>query len=163
MPALFLDIDGFKSVNDTLGHAVGDKVLQTVAARLQKVVREGDTVGRLGGDEFVILLDPAALTASPEVVAERVLDAVREPIELDGARREPLSITASIGIAMGPHASPSEMLLAADVALYRAKAGGKNRSVRLERPTRSLPRSPAPRMHRAGVRRSRPKRCTGTG
>jgi diguanylate cyclase (GGDEF)-like protein/PAS domain S-box-containing protein len=132
VPALFLDIDGFKRVNDTLGHAVGDKLLQTVAARLQNVVREGDTVGRLGGDEFVILLDPAALTASPEVVAERVLDAVREPIELDGARREPLSITASIGIAIGPHASPSELLLAADVALYRAKAGGKNRSVRLE-------------------------------
>jgi diguanylate cyclase (GGDEF)-like protein/PAS domain S-box-containing protein len=132
VPALFLDIDGFKSVNDTLGHAVGDKLLQTVAARLQNVVREGDTVGRLGGDEFVILLDPAALTASPEVVAERVLDAVREPIELDGARREPLSMTASIGIAIGPHASPSELLLAADVALYRAKAGGKNRSVRLE-------------------------------
>jgi diguanylate cyclase (GGDEF)-like protein/PAS domain S-box-containing protein len=132
VPALFLDLDGFKGVNDTLGHAVGDKLLQTVATRLQNVVREGDTVGRLGGDEFVILLDPAALTTSPELVADRVLDAVREPIELDGAGREPLSITASVGIAIGPHASPNELLLAADVALYRAKAAGKNRFVRLE-------------------------------
>jgi diguanylate cyclase (GGDEF)-like protein/PAS domain S-box-containing protein len=132
VPAFFLDLDGFKGVNDTLGHAAGDKLLQTVAMRIEGVLRAGDTVGRLGGDEFVILLDPATLTVSPEVVAERVLAAVREPIDLAGGRDEPISITASIGLAMGPHASPDALLRAADLALYRAKAGGRDRFAQLE-------------------------------
>jgi diguanylate cyclase (GGDEF)-like protein/PAS domain S-box-containing protein len=137
VPAFFLDIDGFKGVNDTLGHAAGDKLLQTVAGRLKSVLRECDVVGRLGGDEFVILLDPATLAVAPEVVAERVLTAVRRPIDLSGGRGEPFAITASIGISLGPHSSPDELLRAADLALYRAKAGGRNRYVQLE-PTHEI-------------------------
>ena len=132
VPAFFLDLDGVKGVNDTLGHAVGDKLLQTVAGRIAGVLREGDTVGRLGGDEFVILLDPATLEISPHIVAERVLAAVREPMDVGAPSGEPLSITASIGVAMGPHASPDALLRAADLALYRAKAEGRNRFVQLE-------------------------------
>jgi diguanylate cyclase (GGDEF)-like protein len=137
VPAFFLDIDGFKGVNDTLGHAAGDKLLQTVAGRLTSVVRECDIVGRIGGDEFVILLDPATLEVAPEVVAERMLTAVRRPIDLSERSGEPFAITASIGVSLGPHSSPAELLRAADVALYRAKAGGRNRYVQLE-PTREI-------------------------
>jgi diguanylate cyclase (GGDEF)-like protein len=132
VPAFFLDLDGFKSVNDTLGHAVGDKLLQTVAGRIAGVLREGDTVGRLGGDEFVILLDPATLEISPQMVAERVLAAVREPMDVGAPSGDPLSITASIGVAIGPHASPDALLRAADLALYRAKAEGRDRFVQFE-------------------------------
>jgi diguanylate cyclase (GGDEF)-like protein len=132
VPALFLDIDGFKHVNDTYGHAVGDKLLQTVAARITNVIREGDTVGRLGGDEFVILLDPATLTVTPELVAERVLAAVREPVDLDGLSEIPVSISASIGITSGQHTSADGLLHDADIALYRAKEEGKDRCVVFE-------------------------------
>jgi diguanylate cyclase (GGDEF)-like protein len=132
VPVFFLDIDGFKEVNDTLGHAAGDELLQTVAARLTRVLRECDTVGRIGGDEFVILLDPDTLTMSPEAVAERVLAAVRQPTRLSGERGVPRAITASIGMSVGPHASPDDLLRAADLALYRAKAEGRNRYARLE-------------------------------
>jgi diguanylate cyclase (GGDEF)-like protein/PAS domain S-box-containing protein len=132
VPAFFLDIDGFKGVNDTLGHAAGDELLQTVAGRLKSVLRECDTVGRIGGDEFVILLDPAALTVAPEAVAERVLAAVRRPTDVTGESGEPLTITASIGMSLGPHSTPDELLRDADLALYRAKAGGRNRYVQLE-------------------------------
>ena len=132
VPALFLDIDGFKHVNDSFGHAAGDKLLQTVAARLTSVLRESDTVGRLGGDEFVIILDPAALTDAPELVAERVLAVLREPVELGVSSGESLSISASIGITKGPHATADELLRDADIALYRAKEAGKDRYVMFE-------------------------------
>jgi diguanylate cyclase (GGDEF)-like protein len=132
VPALFLDIDGFKHVNDTFGHAVGDKLLQTVAARLTKVVRETDTVGRLGGDEFVIILDPATLTVTPELVAERVLAALRAPLDLVVSSGQLLSISVSIGITRGPHATADELLRDADIALYRAKEEGKDRYVMFE-------------------------------
>ena len=81
--ALFLDLDGFKQVNDTLGHEAGDQLLKSVAARLLTTLREGDTIARLGGDEFVVLVEGATPTGSPELVAERLLEVLREPFEID--------------------------------------------------------------------------------
>ncbi|MFI4984566.1 MAG: EAL domain-containing protein [Solirubrobacterales bacterium] len=125
--ALYVDIDGFKHVNDTFGHAAGDELLQIVAARLMTVVREGDTAARLGGDEFVVLLEGSPLDAGPELVAERLLDVLREPYDLSHKLGRRLSTTASIGIASGARASADELLRDADLALYQAKAAGRNR------------------------------------
>jgi diguanylate cyclase (GGDEF)-like protein len=124
--ALYIDIDGFKHVNDTFGHAAGDELLRTVATRLEGVVREGDTAARLSGDEFVVLVEGSALDAGPELVAERLLEVLRQPYEMDGQNARPLSLTASIGIALGERASAAELLSDADIALYEAKAAGKN-------------------------------------
>jgi diguanylate cyclase (GGDEF)-like protein len=125
--ALFIDLDGFKEVNDTLGHAVGDQLLQAVTARLTGVMRESDSVGRLGGDEFVVLVDGSTMDAGPELVAERLLSVLRQPFELeDTLLCGPLSLTASIGIAAGARSSASELLRDADIALYGAKAAGKD-------------------------------------
>jgi diguanylate cyclase (GGDEF)-like protein len=125
--ALYLDIDGFKHVNDTFGHAAGDDLLRIVATRLEGVVREGDTAARLSGDEFVVLVEGSALDAGPELVAERLLEVLRQPYEMDGQTGRPLSLTASIGIALGERSSAAELLSDADIALYEAKAAGKNR------------------------------------
>ncbi|HKC29693.1 MAG TPA: EAL domain-containing protein [Jatrophihabitans sp.] len=122
---LFLDLDGFKNVNDTIGHDVGDKLLQAVAARLTESLREVDTIGRLGGDEFIIALDGAAPGPAPQLVAQRVLDLIRQPFEIAGVTR-PLLVTTSIGIAAVAGETPSDLLRNADVALYQAKANGKN-------------------------------------
>ena len=103
--ALYLDIDGFKHVNDTFGHAAGDELLRIVATRLQGVVREGDTAARLSGDEFVVLVEGSTLDAGPELVAERLLEVLRRPYEMDGQFGRPLSLTASIGVALGERAS----------------------------------------------------------
>ncbi|HTZ09655.1 MAG TPA: EAL domain-containing protein, partial [Acidimicrobiales bacterium] len=128
LAAMFVDLDNFKDINDSLGHDAGDKVLQAVAARFVGILRESDTVGRLGGDEFVVLAEGASLGAGPEMVAERLHDALREPFRLDGYQTVPLTVTASIGIAGGQRHSAHELLRDADIALYRAKALGKNRS-----------------------------------
>jgi len=130
--ALFVDVDGFKHVNDTFGHAAGDALLRAVGARLWTVVREADTVGRLGGDEFVVLLDSLTSGVSPELVAERVLDVLRQPIELEGQADRPLSIRVSVGIAIGQDETADELLRAADLALYEAKNAGKDRYVLFE-------------------------------
>ncbi len=127
--ALFIDLDGFKDINDTLGHGTGDRLLQAVAARLATALRDSDTIGRLGGDEFVVLVEGATLDAGPELVGERLLDVLREPFDIEGYHGTPLAITASIGIAVGDRDSAGELLRDADVALYRAKAIGKNRFV----------------------------------
>jgi EAL domain-containing protein (putative c-di-GMP-specific phosphodiesterase class I) len=99
-----------------------------VAARFVAMLRESDTVGRLGGDEFVVLAEGASLVAGPEMVAERLHDALREPFHLDGYGAVPMKVTASVGIAGGQHNSAPELLRDADIALYRAKALGKDRS-----------------------------------
>jgi diguanylate cyclase (GGDEF)-like protein len=125
---LFLDLDDFKDINDTLGHNAGDRLLASVAARLSGALREGDTVGRLGGDEFVVLLEGASLAAGPEVVADRILDVLATPFDLPGGEM-PLTVTASIGIADGDRPAPEELLRDADIALYEAKAAGKRRAV----------------------------------
>src|SRR5271155_238666 len=99
--ALFVDLDNFKSVNDTLGHAAGDQLLQAVAARLEGVVRDADALGRLGGDEFVVICEELALDAGPEVIAERLLEALKPPFELGAGEETRFTVSASIGIAMG--------------------------------------------------------------
>ncbi len=122
---LFLDLDRFKLVNDSLGHAVGDQLLIAVARRLESAVRPPDTVARLGGDEFTILLDDVTDVHEASVVAERVHATLRTPFDID--ERE-LFIDASIGIALADAgASPDTVLRDADVAMYRAKADGKGR------------------------------------
>jgi diguanylate cyclase (GGDEF)-like protein len=127
--ALFIDLDGFKSVNDTLGHAAGDQLLRAVTARLAVTMRESDSIGRLGGDEFIVLVDGATMDAGPELVAERLLAVLRAPFELEGLPNGPLTLTASIGIAVGLRPSASELLRDADIALYEAKTAGKDRFV----------------------------------
>jgi len=121
----FIDLDGFKEVNDTLGHAAGDRVLRQVAARLSTVIRPQDTLGRLSGDEFVIVCE--ALTEEHPVVAiaERLGTAVREPIEVDG---EQFLVTASVGIALAEDSDAAVALIEqADAAMYRAKELGRAR------------------------------------
>jgi len=123
---LYLDLDNFKHVNDTLGHEQGDRLLSAIAARLTTYVRGEDSVARLGGDEFVIILEDVSDPAQPARLAEKVLAAVSEPLQLGGFE---LRMRASIGISMGPaHGATSEELLkAADAAMYRAKRGGRGR------------------------------------
>jgi len=99
--ALFVDLDNFKDINDTLGHEAGDKLLKAVAVRFAGVLRSSDTVGRLGGDEFVVLAEGVSLAAGPELVVARLQDVLREPFRLDGLAGVPMSISASIGIAEG--------------------------------------------------------------
>ena len=125
---LYLDLDDFKDINDTLGHDAGDQLLLGVGTRLAGALREVDTVGRLGGDEFVVLLEGASLEAGAQAVADRILDVLRTPFEILG-NDTPLAVTASIGIAEGDRATPEELLQDADIALYRAKATGKRRAV----------------------------------
>jgi diguanylate cyclase (GGDEF)-like protein len=127
--ALYVDVDGFKQVNDRFGHAAGDELLRTVAARLASVVREGDTAARLGGDEFVVLVEGSTLDAGPELVAERLLEVLGQPYELSNTTGGQLAVTASVGIAFGLRESADELLRDADIALYEAKAAGKNRYV----------------------------------
>jgi len=125
---MFLDLDDFKVVNDTLGHGAGDQLLVAVAARLVAQVREEDTVGRLGGDEFVLLVEGDALRGGVERVAGRILASLRAPFHIADSE-QPLVVSASIGIAEGDRASAEELLRDADTALYRAKARGKRCAV----------------------------------
>ena len=121
---MFLDLDHFKNVNDSLGHRVGDAVLVALAGRLQRVVRVQDTVCRLGGDEFVLLL-PETDAGGAARVAEKVLAVAQEPFQADGHE---LTVTPSIGIAMYPcdGAELDALSRAADAAMYRAKEDGRN-------------------------------------
>jgi diguanylate cyclase (GGDEF)-like protein len=125
--ALFVDIDGFKVINDSLGHGAGDALLRAVAARFEAILRAPDTVGRLGADEFVVLATGSSMTAGAELIAERLLDVVREPYHLDGETT--VSVSASIGIAIGLRPGAEQLLRDADIALSEAKANGKNQFV----------------------------------
>jgi diguanylate cyclase (GGDEF)-like protein/PAS domain S-box-containing protein len=120
---LFLDLDRFKQINDSLGHLAGDRVLVEVAKRLLTCVRKVDTVARLGGDEFVLLLNQTDARGA-ETIARRALDALAEPFELDGMN---FSVTGSIGIALYPNdgASMSDLIKNADAAMYRVKERGR--------------------------------------
>jgi diguanylate cyclase (GGDEF)-like protein/PAS domain S-box-containing protein len=128
----FIDLDNFKDTNDSLGHEAGDKLLCAVAERFTRMLRSADTVGRLGGDEFVILTEGSSLADGPMFVAERIREALAAPFELDGYGGLPISVTASIGIATGNRISAQELLRDADVALYQAKAVGKDCCVLFE-------------------------------
>jgi diguanylate cyclase (GGDEF)-like protein len=127
---LFIDFDGFKTINDTFGHGAGDQLLRTVGSRLGGLIRDADTVGRLGGDEFVVLLEPGDTRPSPELVAERILELLNQPIELGGGVE--VRLTASVGIAVGGRETTEQLLRDADLALYSAKQAGKNRYVVFE-------------------------------
>jgi diguanylate cyclase (GGDEF)-like protein len=124
---LFLDIDRFKQINDTLGHDVGDELLKVFADRIRSVVRASDKVARQGGDEFVILIAAPEAEEVAKRVAQTLLERVRLPVKL--GERE-LSISTSIGIALIPPGSAAthlEMLKEADLALYEAKGAGRDR------------------------------------
>jgi diguanylate cyclase (GGDEF)-like protein len=125
---LFVDLDRFKNVNDSLGHEVGDQLLAEVGERLLAVVRDGDTLARLGGDEFAILLTPIADRGVVSAVADRIHAVLEEPFVLDGHR---LFVTASMGLAVAPDDGEDcpSLLKKADVAMYRAKEKGRNRHV----------------------------------
>jgi diguanylate cyclase len=123
---MFVDLDDFKTVNDTLGHQAGDELLNIVALRLGRSVRGGDTVARLGGDEFAVLLPGASTAEEARLAAERLLGTLREPLMLHG--RE-LMVSASVGIAVQPTSTThvDKLLRGADVAMYLAKSKGKGR------------------------------------
>jgi diguanylate cyclase (GGDEF)-like protein len=122
---LFVDLDGFKDVNDTYGHACGDELLKEVARRLALTVRTSDTVARLGGDEFVVVLAPVTNVRDAAAVAEKVLDVLRRPVVIGG---RVLSISASVGVTLATAGDDPETLLNhADSAMYRAKSAGRNR------------------------------------
>ncbi len=122
---MYLDLDQFKRVNDTLGHEAGDKLLREVATRLKECVRKEDTVGRNGGDEFTVLLYDIKTPNDAGNVAEKILQRLRMPIDLNG---HPLVVTTSIGITIIPNDGtvPNELMKNADLAMYRAKERGRN-------------------------------------
>jgi len=125
---LFVDLDAFKSVNDTFGHSAGDEVLREVARRMQAEVRGGDVVARLGGDEFVVLLEPVDSQPAVIEIAERIVAAVSEPIKIAASVRA-LTVGASVGVGINLDSGtdPDRLLGEADAASYRAKALGRGR------------------------------------
>ncbi|MEQ1801842.1 MAG: EAL domain-containing protein [Gammaproteobacteria bacterium] len=124
---MFLDLDDFKNVNDSLGHDAGDRLLQAAAQRLVKCTRSADTVARLGGDEFAILLEGITDAADVERVAVTITESFAEPLLLDGTEAR---VAASIGVTFSrPDDTTEELLRNADIAMYNAKAGGKGRHV----------------------------------
>ncbi|HUV04279.1 MAG TPA: EAL domain-containing protein [Armatimonadota bacterium] len=126
LAVMFLDLDHFKLINDTLGHSVGDQLLKQVAQRLTASVREADTVARMGGDEFIAIVADISESEDATVVARRVLETLSQPFLLSG---QEIFISASIGVSMYPSdgADPETLVKNADAAMYRAKEHGSNR------------------------------------
>jgi diguanylate cyclase (GGDEF)-like protein/PAS domain S-box-containing protein len=125
LAVLFLDLDRFKVINDSLGHGVGDRLLQEVARRLLQTVREGDTVARLGGDEFTLLLPGAGRPLDLAKLAEKILDGLKQPYRIEGNE---LFVTASMGVSLYPEdgQNPDALVKNADTAMYRAKDQGRD-------------------------------------
>ena len=125
LAVMFLDLDRFKYVNDTLGHSLGDEMLRAIAARLKAVLREGDTIARMGGDEFTVLLSDLHSPEDAAKIAQKILETVAYPISVEGHE---LYVTTSIGIALFPNDGDSaeSLLKNADSAMYRAKEAGRN-------------------------------------
>lgn len=121
---MFVDLDGFKAINDTLGHDAGDQLLISASRRLEKCIREADTVARLGGDEFTVIMPLIDSFEAAAVVADRIIESLTEPFDLGGREGR---ISASIGISLLPAqaSTASELLHNADVAMYEAKRSGK--------------------------------------
>jgi diguanylate cyclase (GGDEF)-like protein len=144
---MFIDLDGFKEINDTFGHAVGDRVLSEVAARLRVQVRKLDLAARIGGDEFGMLLDGMRHFSDAAVVADRIIETLRRPIPLDDAV---ISVGASVGVAVVEDSvdapEPEELMRRADMAMYLAKRQGKNRFVIFDETARTpvIARTPEP-------------------
>jgi diguanylate cyclase (GGDEF)-like protein len=147
---MFVDLDRFKSVNDSLGHDIGDALLKEVALRLRQCVREADTVARLGGDEFVVLLEGLKSRADAEPTARRVLQAMAQPFAAGGPKKHGaapasessvLTISASIGIALYPETAEGReaLIRCADLAMYRVKRDGRPGYRFHENPTENLP------------------------
>jgi diguanylate cyclase (GGDEF)-like protein len=138
---LFLDLDRFKLINDTLGHAAGDRLLIEVSRRLRRQVRQGETFSRVGGDEYTIVLEDLKSQDGAERTADRVLQALRSPLLIQG---HDVAVSASLGLALngGAQCSADELVRRADVALYQAKADGRDcwRAFRPDRSTASLER-----------------------
>jgi diguanylate cyclase (GGDEF)-like protein len=123
---MYLDLDGFKGVNDAHGHEAGDQVLKVTARRLASTLRAGDTVARLGGDEFVLLLPAVSSEEEARCVGDKLVAAIEQPIDWHGAQ---LRVSASIGLALFPldGDEPETLLRRADKAMYRAKTSGRGR------------------------------------
>lgn len=123
----YLDLDGFKPINDKFGHAAGDKLLKDIAARMQFSVRADDTIGRLGGDEFILLLASLHSPEEVQTMLQRVMETINEPVMLSGSAQ--INVGASIGVSLYPlDDSPPDMLIRhADQAMYLAKKSGRNR------------------------------------
>jgi diguanylate cyclase (GGDEF)-like protein len=126
---LFIDLDDFKLINDSLGHLEGDRVLREVAERLKRCLREEDVAARIGGDEFGVLLEDVADASAAVEVAERLQEQLRIPFDVHSYR---LHTSASIGIVVGAQLSPQELVRVADLAMYEAKRTGTARSVVLD-------------------------------
>ena len=149
---MFIDLDGFKEINDTFGHAVGDRVLSEVAARLRVQVRKLDLAARIGGDEFGMLLDGMRHFSDAAVVADRIIETLRRPIPLGDAV---ISVGASVGVAVVEDSvdapEPEELMRRADMAMYLAKRQGKNRFVIFDETARTpvIARTPEPPLQAA--------------
>jgi diguanylate cyclase (GGDEF)-like protein/PAS domain S-box-containing protein len=130
--AYFVDLDNFKDANDSLGHEAGDRLLQAVASRLVGLLRSSDTVGRLGGDEFVILAEGGSLSDGPGGIAERIRQVLKPAFYVEGFETIPITVSASVGIAVGDRQTAQDLLRDADIALYRAKGSGRDQFIVFE-------------------------------
>jgi diguanylate cyclase (GGDEF)-like protein len=122
---MFLDFDGFKEVNDTLGHESGDQVLTAMAKRIQQEMRETDTTARIGGDEFIIILSDLSEIQAVKTIVANIIKQVSQPVPID---QNEVTVSASIGIALYPDhgTTPDQLIRAADKAMYAVKKSGKN-------------------------------------